>query len=51
MNRRRTLDQDEHQRIAYRLRDALAAEPNWVFAYLYGSFLAGLPFEDVGVGV
>jgi len=34
-----------------RLREALEARPEIIFAYLHGSFAEGLPFHDVDVAV
>jgi len=37
--------------VRYRLREALEAREEIVFAYLHGSFAEGLPFRDVDVAV
>jgi predicted nucleotidyltransferase len=45
------LDEEGRRRALHRLTSELAGEPEVVFGCLYGSFLEGLPFEDVDVGV
>ena len=37
--------------VRYRLREALEARAEIIFAYLHGSFAEGLPFHDVDVAV
>lgn len=37
--------------VRYRLREALEAREEIVFAYLHGSFAEGLPFHDVDLAV
>lgn len=42
---------DKRTRISNQLADELAAEPEAVFAFLYGSFVESEMFHDVDVGV
>ncbi len=49
--RLRTLPPDAHERCVRRLAEALAGEEAILFAYLFGSFADGRPFEDVDVAV
>lgn len=42
---------EEKERIARLLEEALAAEPDVVFAYLHGSFVEGEGFRDIDVAV
>src|SRR5262245_20366238 len=45
------LDDQERDRIRNALADELQREQDVVFAYLYGSVITPLPFEDVDVAV
>ncbi len=42
---------DTNEVLRYRIREALEARAEIVFAYLHGSFAEGLPFRDVDVAV
>lgn len=48
---RRTVSAAEREHVAGRLAGVLADEDVVVFAYLFGSFADGRPFEDVDVAV
>ncbi len=45
------LGEDEKKRLIERLGAGLQNRDEVVFAYLYGSFIEGLPFHDIDVGV
>lgn len=47
----RSLDPQEREVCLERLAQAIAKEPAVLFAYAFGSFTEGRPFEDVDVGV
>ncbi|MCS7178067.1 MAG: nucleotidyltransferase domain-containing protein [Anaerolineae bacterium] len=42
---------EEREAIVAALKGVLEAQPDVRFAYLYGSFLEGLPFHDVDVAI
>ncbi|MDW8322215.1 MAG: nucleotidyltransferase domain-containing protein [Armatimonadota bacterium] len=46
-----TLSREEKERVRERLRAVLAPRSEVLFAYLHGSFLQDVPFEDVDVAV
>jgi len=45
------LNDEEKARLIQRLTETLQGRNEIVFAYLYGSFVEGLPFRDIDVGV
>jgi len=45
------LGQGERDRLSERLGDVLTNRDEVVFAYIYGSFVEGLPFHDIDVGI
>jgi len=42
---------EQREQILAALKGVLAAQPEVVFAYAYGSFLEDLPFHDIDVGI
>ena len=46
-----TLSHEEKERVRERLRAALEPRGEILFAYLHGSFLLDVPFEDIDVAV
>ena len=45
------LSQGKRDRLSQRLGDVLRNRDEVVFAYIYGSFVEGLPFHDIDVGI
>jgi predicted nucleotidyltransferase len=45
------LSQVERDRLSRRLGDVLRNHDEPVFAYVYGSFVEGVPFHDIDVGI
>ncbi|MEI9478630.1 MAG: nucleotidyltransferase domain-containing protein [Deltaproteobacteria bacterium] len=45
------LSQGERDRLSQRLGDVLGNRDDVVFAYVYGSFVEGVPFHDIDVGI
>jgi predicted nucleotidyltransferase len=45
------LDGEERTRFTQRLTELLQGHDEIIFAFLYGSFVEGIPFHDIDVGV
>ena len=45
------LSPEERDRLSQRLGDVLRNHDEAVFAYVYGSFVEGVPFHDIDVGI